>query len=119
MNLPTQMGTFQVPAHIIRRQQQGGSALTAALSTSDASAQPNRLSIRGGTFRVINEGTEHEGGRELHVVIVGANPRLSKQYYANPYDPTAQVTAPDCWSADGIKPNISIASPINLSLIHI
>ena len=104
MNLPTQGGTFKVPAHIIRRQQQGESALTAALATSDPSTQPNRLSIRGGTFRVINEGTEYPGGHQLHAVIVGANPRLSKQYYANPYDPTAQVSAPDCWSADGIKP---------------
>jgi hypothetical protein len=49
--------------------------------------------------------------RHMNVVIVAASPKVSRTYYANQYQEGAEVTAPDCWSADGEVPDAKAASP--------
>lgn len=44
---------------------------------------------------------------ELDVVIVDANGHVSKTYYAEGYDGKTRG-APDCWSADGVRPDAGV-----------
>lgn len=46
----------------------------------------------------------------LQVVVVVANPFLSKTFYINPYQPGAEQ-APDCSSVNGVTPDSHIATP--------
>jgi hypothetical protein len=63
-----------------------------------------RISIRGSAFRQI------VGGKEVHVsedrsmdiVLINAAP-IARTYYGASYDEST-VTAPKCWSADGVTP---------------
>ena len=72
-----------IPAHILKRQQARQSMVSAALQVTDVDDLGDRLSIRGGIFRVVKEGVETEMGPYCDVIIVGANPRNSKTFYAN------------------------------------
>jgi hypothetical protein len=47
----------------------------------------------------------------LDVVIVGANPRLSKTWFAKAWTPDAEPAAPDCFSLDGVRPHADSAAP--------
>jgi hypothetical protein len=73
-----------------------------------------RISIKGGRFRIV------EGGNEtvldtlaLDVIIVGANPNLSKTWYAKAWTPDSEPASPDCFSLTGISPDPSSTSPQN------
>jgi len=48
--------------------------------------------------------------RHLDVVIVNAAPKISRTFYAGQFV-EGENKAPDCWSADGEKPDASIESP--------
>lgn len=69
-----------------------------------------RISIKGGVFRLIADGKEVAAieDRYLDVVIVNAAPKISRTFYMKAYDPDTPA-APDCWSADGDKPDPSVA----------
>lgn len=59
-----------------------------------------------GTFKRIVNG-EQIGNAirgEFNCIIVAALPKVSRQYYAGKYDPSAKPTLPDCWSNLGDKP---------------
>jgi len=65
----------------------------------------NRLSLLGNRFHFIKNGvdvgtikTEH-----LDVVMIAANPHVSRIYFAGQYDPNVKA-APDCYSIDGKVP---------------
>jgi len=47
----------------------------------------------------------------MNVVIVNAAKEVSRTFYAKAYNPSQDATAPDCWSADGQKPDASIEEP--------
>ena len=98
------------PAHILKRQQAKISRVAAAMAMPDVDELGDRLSIRGGVFRVMREGVETEAGPTVDVVVVGANPKLSKTYYAKNYDPTGPLVAPDCFSDDGVTPNDGVSA---------
>jgi hypothetical protein len=49
----------------------------------------------------------------LQVVIVGANPRLSKTWYAKAWTKDSEPQAPDCFSLDGMSPDAESTSPQN------
>lgn len=49
--------------------------------------------------------------RSMNVVIVNAAKEVSRTFYAKAYNPSQDATAPDCWSADGQKPDASIEEP--------
>lgn len=72
-----------------------------------------RISTRGGRFHVIEDGAEETlDTLAIHVVIVGANPTVSKEYYSKSYDED-DVGAPDCFSNNGVTPDISVANPVS------
>jgi len=105
---------LKVPAHIAARaaaRKKAGvmSALAQALASS---VQPPRISIKGSRFRLVENSVETPVGIELDVVIIGANPAVSKIFYAGEWDPNAEDQRPDCASADGKRPDSDIANPV-------
>jgi hypothetical protein len=105
---------IKVPAHIAARMKQ-----PSALNTSLAGGIANgggypRISIKGSRFRIIEDGAESVlDTTVLEVVIVGANPRLSKTFYAEQWSKDSEPAGPDCFSLDGVKPDSSVAAPEN------
>jgi hypothetical protein len=103
-----------VPAHLAGRvgvPSALGAALTGGLSSGESFP---RISIKGARFRIVEGDTETVlDSTTLDVVIVGANPRLSKIWYAKSWTPDAESTAPDCYSLDGIGPDQQATSPQN------
>ena len=91
----------QAPA--FARNRTGVSALAKALGGGVSGGK--RISIKGGVFRLVDGGKEIAAidERYLDVVIVNAAPKVSRTFYMAQYD-SEKVTAPDCWSADGVTP---------------
>lgn len=71
-----------------------------------------RISIKGGVFRLMVDGKEVAAIEEryLDVVVVNAATKIGRTFYMKSYDADAP-SAPDCWSADGEKPDASAANP--------
>ena len=84
--------------------------VTKALAGGSSS---KRISLRGGVFRMVVGGEEvaKNENRSMNVVIVNAAKEVSRTFYAKAYNPSQDATAPDCWSADGNKPDASLESP--------
>lgn len=77
------------------------------------------LSYKGKVWRVRKSGEEQmhvdEDGNampSIDVVLVQANPMPSKIFYAKQYEEGANDT-PDCFSNDGVKPDVSVQNPVN------
>lgn len=105
---------IQVPAHLAGRvgvPSVLGAALASGLSSG---ADFPRISIKASRFRIKEGDTETVlDSTTLDVVIVGANPRLSKTWYAKQWDANAEPVAPDCFSLDGISPDPQAEDPQN------
>jgi hypothetical protein len=105
---------IQVPAHLAARvgvPSMLGAALTGGLSSGQSFP---RISIKASRFRIVEGDTETVlESTALDVVIVGANPRLSKTWYAKAWDKDAEPTGPDCFSLDGISPDPEAENPQN------
>lgn len=105
---------IKIPAHLANRIGQP-SALAASIGGGLGGGESiPRISIKGSRFRIV------EGGNEtvldtttLNVVVVGANPRLSKTWYAKAWDGNSEPSAPDCFSLDGISPHTDSTQPQN------
>ncbi len=84
--------------------------LTKALAGGGASGK--RISIKGGVFRLIVDGKQIAAidERYLDVVVVAAAKNISRTFYSGTYDEAAPA-APDCWSADGVKPDSTAHNP--------
>ena len=74
------------------------------------------ISIRGSKWRIKHGGEEDpvldangEPQASLELVIVKANPHVSKIYYATAYS-AGDAEQPDCFSLDGIKPDATAES---------
>jgi hypothetical protein len=107
---------MQVPAHLAGRVG-APSALAASMTggISSGTSYP-RISIKGARFRIVEGDTETVlEATSLDVVVVGANPRLSKTYYAKQWDPNDEATGPDCFSLDGIGPDASVKASAALA----
>lgn len=102
MNAVTLFNPGQVPAFAKNRKELG--PLAKALAGGEGGG--NRISIKGGTFRLISGGKEiaQVEERYLDVVIVNAAPKIARVFYAAKYDGD-KVAAPTCWSPDGDKPS--------------
>lgn len=87
------------------------SALTQSLMKQGSRLK--RISPRNGMFvRVVNGDAAGKLKPPLRVVLVGvAQANAQRQFYIKSYDPNAEATAPDCWSNDGNKPDVSIKAP--------
>jgi hypothetical protein len=101
MSNVTVLDFSQVPAFAKNK-----SAIATALDNSIAGGV-RRLSIKGGTFRYVVGGQEIGKIEERHIdlVLVNASKNVTRTWYAAQYDKDAKPTAPDCWSADGTKPD--------------
>lgn len=103
---------IQVPAHLAARigvPSALAQSLTGGLSSGNSFP---RISIKGARFRIVEGDTETVlDSTSLDVVIVGANPRLSKTWYAKPWTPDSEPQAPDCFSLDGISPDPESTDP--------
>ena len=105
---------IQVPAHLASKVGQP-SALSQNLS-GGITGGPSfpRISLKGSRFRIREDGTETVlDATALETIIVGANPQLSKTYYAEEWDKDADPTAPDCYSYNGIRPHPESENPQN------
>jgi hypothetical protein len=105
---------IQVPAHLAKRIGQP-SVLAQSISGGLTSGSDfPRISIKGSRFRIIEGGAETVlESTTLDVVVVGANPRLSKTFYAKQWTPDSEPSSPDCFSLDGIRPHSDSTSPQN------
>ena len=105
---------IKVPAFLAAKVGQP-SALSQSIASGISQGQSfPRISIKGARFRIVEDGTETVlDTTTLDVVIVGANPKLSKTFYAKAWDKDAEPAAPDCYSLDGIKPHPEAETPQN------
>lgn len=103
-----------IPSHLAARVG-APSALTQSLAggLSQGGGFP-KISIKSSRFRIQDGDNETVlNTLELDVVIVGANPRLSKTWYAKAWSADAEPQAPDCYSLDGISPDPQSTDPQN------
>ena len=107
---------IKVPAHLANRVGTSSAlaqSLTGGLSSGSSESIP-RISIKGARFRIVDGDTETVlDSTSIEIVIVGANPRLSKTWYAKAWTPDAEPSAPDCFSLDGIGPDPAATNPQN------
>lgn len=107
--------TKDVPAHIAdrirQRQESGKKSAVAGAVVGDGMAFP-KISTRASRYRLVEGGVETTVGTSLDVVIVGANPKVSKMFYGRAYDPDDKA-GPACFSNDGIRPDASVQEPVN------
>lgn len=107
---------IKIPTHLATRVGSPSAlaqSLTGGLSSGGGESFP-RISIKGARFRIIDGDTETVlDSTSLEVVIVGANPRLSKTWYAKQWTPDSEPSAPECFSLDGIGPDPQSTNPQN------
>jgi hypothetical protein len=85
---------------------------TKALMGGSGSTGMKRISIKGGVWRMMVNGKEVAKNEEraMNVVIVAASPKVSRTFYAKSFV-EGEITAPDCWSADGEVPSPKAENP--------
>ena len=83
-----------------------------ALAGGGVGQTGKRVSIKGGVFRLIHDGKEVASieDRHLDVVMVKAAPKVARIFYGKAYDSDSPA-APDCWSADGVRPDPTAKNP--------
>jgi hypothetical protein len=108
------LANVQVPAHLAQRVGVP-SVLAQSLAGGIGSGESvPRISIKGSRFRIVEGGTETVlDTTTLDVVVVGANPRLSKTWYAKAWTPESEPSNPDCFSLDGVSPDTQATEPQN------
>lgn len=101
-------GGNKLPAHL--RNLELDETTKALMGGSGGSGK--RISIRGGVFRMLVDGKEiaKNEERSMNIVIVAANPKVSRSFYAGDYEEGKNI-APDCWSNDGVAPDTKVAEP--------
>lgn len=106
MSNVTVFNASNVPAYARNR---AGNSLAKSLAGGEIGG--SRISIKGGTFRLISGGKEiaQVEERYLDVVIVNAAPKISRIFYLKQYDGDTPA-APDCWSPDGETPSPDAAN---------
>lgn len=106
--------TTAIPAHLAARVGQPsalGDNISGGLSTGNNFP---RISIKASRFRLVQDGAETVlPDTTLSVIIVGANPQLSKAFYAAAWNPDAEATQPDCFTLDGTRPDPQSTQPQN------
>lgn len=108
----------QLPAHILKARKalaSSFSAFSAGISTGGFDV----LSIKGKVFALIRDGERNvipdpndadEPARSLQVVMIAANPAVSRIFYERGYE-DGSAEKPDCYSNDGVKPDSEAQHP--------
>ena len=98
-------GPGNVPAHL---QKYADQVADAANLVTGFSSLP-KMSIKGKQFRYMQDDKEfaYPLGQALRCVILATDPPqgLAKAWYEASYSDTAEFALPDCFSADGVKPD--------------
>lgn len=73
----------------------------------------DHISIKGGRFHIIRNGQQPQTLElfALRVIIVHANPGVTKAYYDTPWNPDQDAEAPACSSDDGVTPRSDSPRP--------
>lgn len=111
----------KVPAYLAKLQAKGGGSLAAFSANVGGGGFPV-LHFKGKEFSITREGVrtllqipdadgEMVPATYVDLVLLKANPNLSKVYYAKGYEEGATGAKPDCFSHDGVKPDASVATP--------
>jgi hypothetical protein len=106
-----------IPAHIM--QSDMAREMNADAADGISTGFPPSIRIKNGKFQLVDGAGEAtpvkakdlKEGEFLDIVVLRAKPGMSKVWYAKAYDPSAEASAPDCSSSDGIKPNSDSPSP--------
>ncbi len=76
------------------------------------------ISYRGKVWRIRKGGEEQnyvdangDAVQSLELILVKATPTLAKVFYAKAFEEGA-TGKPDCWSADGVKPDANVEAPV-------
>jgi hypothetical protein len=105
---------MQVPAHLAARIGQPSALATSMAGGLAMGESVPRISIKGARFRIVEGDTETVlDSTTIDVVVVGANPRLSKTWYAKQWTPDSEPQAPECFSLDGVSPDPQSTAPQN------
>lgn len=93
-------GALALPAHLVN--------MPTVVGTIAQGDTRNRISLKGREFHIFKGGIEEGVLETKHadVVIVGAYPHISRQYYDKPYEDGVAL-APVCYSANGVVPDPS------------
>ena len=73
----------------------------------------DHISIKGGRFHIIRNGQQPQTLElfALRVIIVHANPGVTKAFYDTPWNPDQDAEAPACSSDDGVTPRSDSPRP--------
>ena len=103
-------GGNNLPAHL--RNLELDATTKALMGSTGSGSTGKRISIRGNVFRMLVDGKEiaQNEDRAMNIVIVAANPHVSRSFYEGTYEEGKNV-APTCWSNDGITPDTKVDEP--------
>lgn len=119
----------QLPAHLQGASAQSLALNDAALGGIKSGGFPS-ISIKGAKFHIkdssaenpfqtimvtMQDGVTQMPAPYLDLVVIAANPALSKEFYDRPYDDSADDKSPDCSSEDGVTPDAHITNPVSAS----
>ena len=106
----------QVPAALAGMFAGQAKAAATDLTTGVMAGFPT-ISYRGKVWRIRKGGEEQnyvdangDAVQSLELILVKATPTLAKVYYKAAFE-EGSTTKPDCWSADGIKPDANVSEP--------
>jgi len=107
--------TTNVPTYLQKYLASTDSASKDADAMASASVSVPRVSLKGKKFMFINGEEQSKKTDEIFVTILAVDPegsRMVKTFYANGYNPN-DTAPPDCSSADGIRPDAWVQSPVS------
>ena len=105
---------IKLPAHVAARVGTQSKLAQSVMAGLGGGTDYPRISIKGSRFRIVEGDNETVlKTTELDIVIVGANPGLSKAYFAQAWSADQEATGPDCYSMDGVKPAADAEDPQN------
>lgn len=94
-------------------QKAGVSELTKQLAGNSG---VKRIVPKNGIFRLMVSGEEMGKIKgDLNAIVINAAPKVGRIFYAKPWSPEAEPTAPDCFSNDGNAPDSKSSNPQSIS----
>ena len=110
----SQMIPFQqAPMPAFMQQAAAAASINQLAATGTGGNAVDSISIEGGRFSIFKGGQKVQtlGQLEMQVVIVHANPGVTKTYYDKPWNPGQDAEVPTCSSDDGVVPRADIQIP--------
>ena len=104
----------QLPAHLAALRSSPSVISKNIMGGIRAGKSHPKLSIRTSRFRLTDANGVEEVWKTLtiNLILLDANPFVSKRYYAKAYDSSSEeAVSPDCFSDNGVSPSPSAASP--------